>query len=230
MSWTKLEAWKRDLEKADVQVLDVHGCHPNGLKLNLWEEDAGDRAMALKRFIHRLRVTHALGGDSMVYHVPCHVEPTPTVLTHFMEGLKRAEEVARELGVSVALENHYLPENDKRTLSQAFERFDPEYIGFTFDPGHALISGNMEWIMDNCGSRLRILHLNDNDGESDKHWCPFDKEGKADWTRIQHFLYDSPYRKPIQLEVRWIRERYESHAEFLDQAHEAAVRIAKNGA
>lgn len=112
-----VERWHEDLAASGTSVLDSHGCHPRGL--NLWDPDSAVRARARERFQHRLRVTHALGGDAMVYHVPCHVEPTPEVLGWLIEGLQAAEPLARELDVTVALENHYLPENDRRALAVA---------------------------------------------------------------------------------------------------------------
>ncbi|MCC5839607.1 MAG: sugar phosphate isomerase/epimerase [Opitutales bacterium] len=190
LSEGELEQWRGDLAESGIQVLDTHGCHPKGVQL--WSEDVAMRERALEFFRHRLQVTQALGGDAMVYHVPYHVEPSPQVLKLFIEGLRTVEPTARELGIHVALENHYYAENDRRALSLAFETFDADYIGFTFDPGHALISGNTGWILANCAPRLRILHLNDNDTQSDQHWNPFDPAGRADWAAIAAFHPEEP--------------------------------------
>ncbi len=225
LSDAELDSWCRALEATGMRVLDVHGCHPRGM--NLWEEEETARGTALERFAHRLQVTHALGGDAMVYHVPVQVEPTHGVLSRFMDGLSRMEPLARELGVVVALENHYLAENDKRALSMAFEAFSPEYIGFTLDPGHAMISGNFDWIMGNCVSRLRSLHLNDNDGCKDFHWIPFSPSGTVDWLRVARFIGESAYVKPLQLEVCYSPDYDGGHSAFLDGARMAAERLAR---
>ncbi|TVR49894.1 MAG: sugar phosphate isomerase/epimerase [Puniceicoccaceae bacterium] len=219
-----LARWQADLEESGVAVLDVHGCHPKDV--HLWSSDAAARARALDLFLHRLRVTRALGGDAMVYHVPTHIEPTKEVLAWFVEGLREAEPLARELGLIVALENHYQAENDRRALALAFETFAADYIGFTFDPGHALISGNFEWLLANCADRLRVLHLNDNDARRDHHWNPYDPAGKADWTRVADFLRASPYRKPLQLEVSWRADRHGTHEAFLTEARVAVRRLS----
>lgn len=212
----QIEALQRDLEETGMRVLDVHGCHPKGI--NLWEEDEEARRKALDLFLHRLHVTHSLGGDAMVYHVPAHVEPTDVVIDRFLDGLARAEETARALGIKVALENHFLLENDRRAFSAAFERFSDTYIGFTFDPGHANRSGNMDWLLDNCFDRLTILHLNDNDVVKDRHWLPFQEEGSVDWQRALSAIAASPYTKPLQLEVAWRSDIHETHEEFLADA------------
>ncbi|MCC5806026.1 MAG: sugar phosphate isomerase/epimerase [Opitutales bacterium] len=223
LSDDELARWREDLAESGISVLDVHGCHPKGIQL--WSGDAATRERAQEFFCHRLRVTHALGGDAMVYHVPCHVEPTPEVLGWFIEGLREVEPTARELGINVALENHYYAENDRRALSLAFETFDADFIGFTFDPGHALISGNTQWLLEHCAPRLRILHLNDNDTQSDHHWNPLDPSGKADWTAITAFIGESPYCKPLQLEVCWKEERHGPHEVFLSEAFAIAKQL-----
>lgn len=219
----ELSDWQTALGESGIRVLDVHGCHPKGVQL--WSAEATTRQRALDLIRHRLRVTKALGGDAIVYHVPYHVEPTPQVLQWFIDGLRAAEPTARALGICVALENHYYRENDRRALSLAFEAFDADYIGFTFDPGHALISGNTRWLLEHCGPRLRILHLNDNDTERDHHWNPYDPSGKTDWAAIAAFLRKSPYRKPLQLEVRWQEAHHGTYDAFLAEAFSAALRL-----
>lgn len=224
MSSEELELWQAALVTTGMRVLDVHGCHPK--EMNLWSADPERREAAIQRMLHRLRITHALGGDAMVYHVPCHVAPTQQVLSWFIDGLRQVEDLACELKINIALENHYLNENDKRTLELAFETFDEAFVGFTFDPGHALISGNFEWILANCGPRLRILHLNDNDGTRDHHWNPHDPCGLANWDRIVQFISESPYSKPIQLEVCWSPDHHGGHGQFLMEAARAGRKIA----
>jgi len=220
-----LEQWIADLNESGIQVLDSHGCHSKGIQL--WEESPEGRETAFTLFQHRLEVTRRLGGEAMVYHVPCHAEPTDAVIERFLEGLSRMEPIARELGIAVALENHYELENDRRALSAAFEKFDENYIGFTFDPGHALISGNTDWLLQNASPRLRVLHLNDNDSGRDCHWNPFAAAGRADWDSIMEAIARSPYSKPINLEVQWHQDQHESHPDFLKDAHAAARRIAE---
>lgn len=215
--------WTRSLEETGIQVLDSHGCHPKGINLSSDKEQ--DKQTARELFLHRLRLTHRLGGDAMVYHVPCDGPIDSCQVAALLEALKGFEDTARELGITIALENHYLPDNDRRTLEAAFETFDADFVGFTFDPGHALISGNTNWILKHCAPRLNVLHLNDNDTHRDHHWLPMEPEGKADWPSIMRFVANSPYAKPLQLEVRWIPERHGSHTDFLANAYESSTRL-----
>jgi sugar phosphate isomerase/epimerase len=233
--WTKPEPfteaeeaeWTRALSDSGIRVLDSHGCHPKDV--HLWSEGDDEKRLAMDLFTHRLRLTHRMGGNAMAYHVPWKETATERQIAGLLEGLRRIEDLARALGVTVALENHYLAENDQRAFAAAFGAFDADFVGFTFDPGHALISGNTAWLLEHCVSRLHILHLNDNDGREDQHWCPFDPAGQADWTAIGKFIRSSSYRKPLQLEVCWRPGHHGSHESFLAEAHAAAVRLADRG-
>ena len=47
-------------------------------------------------------------------------------------------------------------------------------LGFCFDTGHANLVGiDFESFMGTLGSRLKVLHIHDNDGISDLHQIPF---------------------------------------------------------
>ena len=230
--WTKPEPfteaeeaeWTQALDENGIQVLDTHGCHPK--EINLYYGDDEAKQLAMDLFVHRMRLTHRLGGNAMVYHVPSKGPIDPQQVEDLLEALRRVEDLSRELGVTIALENHYLLDNDRRALSAAFETFDADFVGFTFDPGHALISGNTDWLLKHCVSRLQILHLNDNDTEKDLHWCPLDPEGNADWPAIMRFVAESPYAKPLQLEVSWTPDHHGTHETFLAEAFAAAKTLA----
>lgn len=199
MEAAELEMWEKALAQTGIRVLDVHGTLTP--KVNLWAEDPEIRALALKLLFHRLEVTYRLGGDAVVYHAPNGIAPSEAVYERLVDGLARAEERARHLGLRIALENHYDAELTNRSLEICFERFDPDYVGFTLDPGHANMAGNLGWLCHNCRERLTVLHLNDNDGHRDRHWLPQDPRGSVNWDLVVECIAGSPYTKPLQLEV-----------------------------
>lgn len=220
-----VDQWQQDLAAAGMAVLDVHACHPLDRSISLWDENPDNRAHAARLFESRLRLTHALGGDAMVYHVPTRVEPEPAVIQRFVESLAAMEEIARELNIVVALENHFLHDNDRVAFPACFERFSPEYIGFCFDSGHAIRSGNTEWLMDNCFDRLKVLHLHDNEPGKDRHWLPFTPGGHVDWDQVARAIAASPYDKPLQLEVGWKEGRYDNREDYARRAYTAAMKV-----
>lgn len=217
------DLWLEALAASGVRVLDVHGCHPKDM--NIWDEHPERRQAAMDLFVHRLRLTKELGGDAMVYHVPYHCEPAPEIIERFIDALARLEDTAREIGVRVALENHYLHENDRIALAAAFERFESDYVGLTFDSGHAVRSGNTDWLIDNCFDRLAILHLHDNEPEKDRHWLPWHERGHVPWERIAEAIARSSYTKPLQFEVQWKEKEQPDQLQFLKDAHSAALRL-----
>ena len=199
MEEAEIKLWEQALAQTGIKVLDVHGTLTP--KVNLWVDDPDRRALAFELLLHRLEVTHRLGGDAIVYHAPNTIEPSEQVYRYLVDGLARAEETARDLGIRIALENHYDAELTNRSLEICFERFEPDYLGLTLDPGHANLAGNLEWLCRNCHDRLMVLHLNDNDGARDRHWLPQDQRGTIDWDLVVECIAKSPYNKPLQLEV-----------------------------
>jgi len=222
----EVEETRQALDATGMRVLDTHGCHKDHFN-NLWDPDPEVRERGERFFRHRLQVTAALGGDAMVTHVPVRIEPTPEAMDRFLHHLARMEEVARGLGVVIALENHYSAENDRWAFEACFGRFSEDSVRFTFDPGHALISGNTEWLLRHAMPRLHVLHLNDNDTVKDLHLLPYDPKGHADWPGIAKAIAASPYAKPLQLEVQWLPDDFPDFGEFLDQAAAAVRRLAE---
>lgn len=95
--------------------------------------------------------------------------------------------LARELGVTICLENLYtnignhIIEGPCCDVGKAVARIDrmnekcgAEVLGFCFDTGHANLVGiDFEDFITALGSRLKVLHIHDNDGIGDLHQIPF---------------------------------------------------------
>jgi sugar phosphate isomerase/epimerase len=95
--------------------------------------------------------------------------------------------MAREMGITICIENLYngigghMMEGPCCDVRKAVERIDrmndkygAEVLGFCFDTGHANLVGlDFEDFMTTLGSRLKVLHIHDNDGISDLHQIPF---------------------------------------------------------
>lgn len=109
--------------------------------------------------------------------------------------------LAVELNITICVENIYtnigshIMEGPCCDAGRAVERIDrmnmkygAEVLGFCFDTGHAnLIGLDCEDFITTLGSRLKVLHIHDNDGISDLHQIPFtftrNRENKSftDW-------------------------------------------------
>ena len=95
--------------------------------------------------------------------------------------------LAKEMGITICIENLYggigghLVEGpccDARKaaarIDRMNERYQAEVLGFCFDTGHANLVGlDFEDFLTTLGSRLKVLHIHDNDGVADLHQIPF---------------------------------------------------------
>lgn len=108
---------------------------------------------------------------------------------------------AKEYGITVCIENLYTgigghliegPCCDARKAAERIDRinnrYEAEILGFCFDTGHANLVGlDMESFITTLGSRLKVLHIHDNDGVGDLHQLPFtftrtrENRSSTDW-------------------------------------------------
>ena len=126
-------------------------------------------------------ISAALKGADMVF-VTCGMGGgTGTGAAPIIAGL------AKEMGITICIENLYggigghLVEGpccDARKaaarIDRMNERYQAEVLGFCFDTGHANLVGlDFEDFLTTLGSRLKVLHIHDNDGVADLHQIPF---------------------------------------------------------
>ncbi len=95
--------------------------------------------------------------------------------------------IAKEIGTTICMENLYEsggshmlegPGCDARKavarIDEYNTRYGAEVLGFCFDTGHANLVGlDFEDFITTLGSRLKVLHIHDNDGIYDLHQMPF---------------------------------------------------------
>lgn len=95
--------------------------------------------------------------------------------------------MAKKAGITICIENLYDgigghliegPGCDARKAAERIDRINDRYgsevLGFCFDTGHANLVGlDMERFITTLGSRLKVLHIHDNDGIGDLHQIPF---------------------------------------------------------
>ena len=86
------------------------------------------------------------------------------------------------------------------------------------DTGHAMLSGggDLPHMVHTLGSRLKLLHVHDNDAQRDRHWLPFD--GVVDWKAFAKALAEEHYGGILSLEIK-------TDAEQADNAFSAAEKL-----
>ena len=147
---------------------------------------------------------------------------------HSIEHLSPFIDKADNLGVCLAIENMRGPragEAMHRYCSTAEELADlVDYFGgragACWDTGHANIAGlDQGAALKKLGSRLKMLHVNDNYGVDDEHIAPF--TGTADWSVVMSALKDIKFEGSLNYEVGSRRMPHEirpAFAQFLLQA------------
>lgn len=129
--------------------------------------------------------------------------------------------MAKEMGITVCVENLYDmlgghaiegPCCDARKMAERIdrinERYGAEVVGFCFDTGHANLVGLDSFaFLQTLGTRLKVLHIHDNDGMRDLHQIPFtfartrENHASTDWTGFLSGLRAIHYQGVLNFET-----------------------------
>jgi sugar phosphate isomerase/epimerase len=112
---------------------------------------------------------------------------------------------ARQRGVEILLENI---RNGLATAERLhhFNEMTHLNMNYVFDAGHAHIGAGIENEFGIMKSRIRSLHLHDNDGVDDRHLYPQAAGGTIDWKKTMELLRSRPGQYPLLLELREVPE------------------------
>jgi sugar phosphate isomerase/epimerase len=115
-------------------------------------------------------------------------------------------EAGGRLGVTITVENLFrLPRGDLYYLGERREDFAfllraCPGLGFCYDSGHANLEPSPLAWLEEFGPFMVVAHLHDNDGHSDRHLPPGDRNGTVDWPGVLAALDKANYRGPFILE------------------------------
>lgn len=136
-----------------------------------------------------------------------------------LEKLKRHRETAEQLGVGIAVENlpifpdcpqYHFFTSDYEDHMELIDRLDSEYIGVCWDFGHAnFMPYRQEDVLDQMGSRIKILHTHNNFEQYDLHLSP--SLGTISWESILPVLTKHGFMGDLTLEVtvpKYCRREY----------------------
>ena len=129
--------------------------------------------------------------------------------------------MAKEMGITICIENIYTsigshivegPCCDVKKTVKRIDRINEKYhadvLGFCFDTGHANLVGiDFENFITELGERLKVLHIHDNDGNSDLHQIPFtftknrENHSSTDWDGFIRGLRNIKFNKVLSFET-----------------------------
>jgi len=191
----QMKAHAKAVSDHGLTCLDVHGTATREYSID--SLDNANHKAYMKLLENRVRFCGEVGGDAVVVHPPRVYGPDFEKRVHrSKKSLESARSLCLELGVSLAIEN--CSKDDHHILESYFSLYEPEFISFCYDSGHANINGNLDYLM-GFGDRLTVIHLHDNKGTGDDHQYP--GWGTIDWGKVSGWIRGLDYDKPWNLEV-----------------------------
>ena len=190
------------------------GVHGPFLSLTLLAYDPKVRAVVAERLSQGIAFAQAIGASHMVIHSPFQYFGSPFLAHAPSSGL--AEQVAlvhttlepvvaaaERAEVTLVIEN--IQDTNPRALLDLVRSFDTPAVQMSLDTGHALISHRIggptpdQWVRE-AGPLLGHLHLQDSDGQLDRHWAPGD--GGLNWFALFEALGALGHQPRLLLELR----------------------------
>jgi sugar phosphate isomerase/epimerase len=208
----EIEQIRMWLKEYGLQLLDLHGS--KGIEKDWTSSVEYEREAGVELVKNRIAMTAMLQADVVVMH-----HPGDSQVDSVRKSLGDLMPYAKERGVRIAIEN-----GNFQMIKQLLSEFDPEFLGFCYDSGHANLDANAFSYLDAMKSRLIAIHLNDNDGKTiSQHHVPF--MGTVDWTRLVSLIGSSSYRKCLSLELNMNNSGIADETVFLAQALAAGQKL-----
>lgn len=193
-----------------LRVADVHGyggTAETGIALT--------QELYLAMNINRAQFASSVAAKTVVLHLPLFKgQGVAEAIETSIATLRSLRPAYEALGIAAAVENLPWPTHQYEFFEALFAEFPREYLGFCYDSGHAVVTGQADLIRRHI-DRLAVTHLHDNDGSADQHRMP--GQGKADWVMIVRTLRESSYQGTINLELNLPGGR--ELQEFCNEAH-----------
>lgn len=150
---------------------------------NLGSFNDASRQAAVEQVKATLNDAHEAGAGAVVVHGGAVPKRYPErvqakAVDNAVRSLTACASHAADVGVPLCLENQ--PQSDEKRrhtttpsdLANFLDRIgaDPDTLRVTLDVGHAKVNGfHPSDFIEHVGDRIEVLHLSDNDGESDDH-------------------------------------------------------------
>ena len=211
-----------------LRLLNLHGSQ--GQERYWVSHEEAKRLAGIELVQNRIELTARLGGEVIIMHIPTTAPPEtrPGWLVQIRKSLDDIAPFANNHSVRLALEN--MIGDDFEMLTTLLAEYEPGFLGFCYDAGHANMGENGLGQLERLKDRLIAIHLHDNDGGSDQHKLPF--TGTVDWHALTSLLAASAYQECVNLEVHINESGIADERQFLREAYLAGEKlthmIAKN--
>ena len=172
---------------------------------------------------NRVQMAEILGSDAIVLHMQLPYKSFKEIpnykeryYSQVFKSFDELEQECRSREIRICMENMLGTPNEYQIeqFDRLFDRYDSEFVAFTFDCGHGMVTGRDSFeLVRRYRDRLYMTHIHDNHGliseecwenaeamcRCDEHKKPFD--GNIDFEELARIIAGSPYQLPIVLEV-----------------------------
>jgi len=188
----------------------------------------------LEQTLHAIEFSALLGAEQIIVHpiaCPEGINPIEFNLAYYQQLLSTCE----RFKISVAIENTFARVGAEQKcvpsicstateLCNLIDLLESEWIVGCLDVGHAILTNEKpDQMVRALGSRLKCLHIHDNDGIKDLHTLPY--LGKIEWVPMIQSLVDVGYSGDLSLEIFGWLQKFNSY--LLPQALEFAAHVGK---
>lgn len=210
------DGYQEDVRLARNAGLFVENIHAPVHEQNYLSLDNPDGNSVFQTYLQCVEDCCKYNIPTMVIHLPNDKHPLNSL---GMDRLEKMIHEAEEKNIQVAFENLGNISNLKLVLNT----FKSKNVGYCYDSCHHANHAPNEDLLQQYGSRLMALHLQDNGGKHNQHQLPFD--GSIDWANVMKKITLTGYRGATTLEpMNWDYEHL-SMKQFLELAYQRAKKI-----
>ncbi len=193
-----------------IRALDLHpfSFHaPFADHIDITSLDASTRRNAVNELLVATEAAATMGAKHLVLHPGPEREGRPPQeeflqhMNHAAESLNIVAKRCQDLGVMLLLENMlpHLLFGHTSDMLYLLGQIREINVGTCLDTGHASLAGELGTVVHKLSGHLKMLHANDNHGNSDAHLNP--GEGRIDWPWLLSELKHHQFKGSLILEL-----------------------------
>ena len=220
-----VKATARRIEKVGLEPFSFHAPFADHIDITSLDDEQRDHSIG--ELITATESAAELGVRHLVLHPGPEREGRPPAAEfyHHLErgadAINRVSKRCKELGLTLLLENMlpHLLFGRTRDMLYIMGAMEDINVGICLDTGHAHLAQDLHSVTRKLSSHLRMIHVNDNNGDGDDHLPP--GEGSIDWRQVLEQLNNNNFRGALILELSG------RHGDDFDTAMQEA-RAARN--
>ena len=222
---SEISHYKKVIRNYGLTLQDIHASV--GQEKLYFSLEEYRRKAGMELILNRIEMFAELEGTgALALHVPSYrrvygvteddFRKIPAYVLQIRRTFDELMPYLEQYNCALAIEN--MPNEAFEVIGELMNTYPAERIGITYDSGH----GNYGYCrgvqyLDQWKHRLKVLHLNDNDGTLDRHQPPF--YGTVNWEKLTKILAGSALTNlPLSFELSMKHTPFYNPAAAKDQA------------